>query len=69
MRGIIDFEGFVIEEDDDDPLGCVATHIKSMDPKGWIPNLFVRSMFSDRQTSILTSVAESLFTSVEDVSL
>ena len=69
VRGIIDFEGFVIEEDDDDPLGCVATHIKSMDPKGWIPNLFVRSMFSDRQTSILTSVAESLFTSVEDVSL
>jgi len=68
----MEFNGFFIEEDENDKLSCIVTHIKSKNPKGWIanaPNVLIRSMFSDKQTSILASVADSLFTSVEDVSL
>jgi hypothetical protein len=69
VRGNIDFEGFIIEEQEGDSLACVATHIVSIDHKGWIPSVFVRSLLADRQTSVLNSVADSLFTSVEDVAL
>ena len=69
VRGSIDFEGFVIEEQEGDPLACIATHIVSIDHKGWIPSMFTRALLVDRQTSVLNSVAESLFTSVEDVAL
>ena len=121
VRGDMEFNGFFIEEDENDKLSCIVTHIKSKNPKGkskktkeykssksfiisifivsysnkflfvffcylcywirffhfyfgigWIanaPNVLIRSMFSDKQTSILASVADSLFTSVEDVSL
>jgi hypothetical protein len=69
VRGNIDFEGFIVEEQEDDPLACVATHIISIDHKGWIPTMFARSFMADRQPSVLCSIAETLFTSVEDVAL
>jgi len=69
VRGCIEFEGLVVEQDADDELACVVTRIVSIDQKGWIPSMLVRSFVSDRQTSILTAVAESLHTSVESVAL
>jgi hypothetical protein len=34
VRGDMEFNGFFIEEDENDKLSCIVTHIKSKNPKG-----------------------------------